>query len=388
MHGCTEGGTLAGIASHERIVGTSERSVIAYYVSAHGYGHGVRSCDIIRAVNRLYPALEVEIISGLPGEFLISRTGAGRNTIRNASFDVGMVQIDSVQADVSSTLEKVEKLFEMRGKLIARETGWYGERGVSLVVADIPALPLEAAAAAGIPAMAIGSFGWDWIYSRYLDRSPRWKTAVEFFRDGYRKADLLLRLPFCEEMRAFPRREDIPLVASRGACNRGRIVEITGSDPDKKWILLSFTSLNLNREALDEIERIDGYEFFTMHPLVWKRKNIHCLRRDEISFSDLTASVDAVISKPGFGILSDCVVHEKPLIYAERRDFAEYDILESAIRKYLKHIRVPLSVLYSGRLRESIDGIWSRPAAPESLPAGGAEIAARKIASLAGIQDF
>jgi len=52
-------------------------SAIAYYVSAHGYGHGVRSCDIIGAINRLYPRVSVTIVSDLPVHLFENRLGSG-----------------------------------------------------------------------------------------------------------------------------------------------------------------------------------------------------------------------------------------------------------------------------------------------------------------------
>jgi L-arabinokinase len=145
---------------------------------------------------------------------------------------------------------------------------------------------------------------------------------------------------------------------------------------------LSFTTLEWNDEALARIEAIEGYEFFTVLPLHWERRNIHTLDRDQITFSDVIASVDAVISKPGFGILSDCIVNQKPLIYAERSDFLEYPILESALRKYLKHLHIPAEDLYRGNLESSLTRIWDSPDPKSNLARGGDIIAAKRIAQL------
>jgi len=148
----------------------------------------------------------------------------------------------------------------------------------------------------------------------------------------------------------FPKLKDVPLIASPGINRRSEIAAISGCDPDKKWILLSFTTLSWNDDSLASVEGIVDFEFFTVRPLAWKRRNIHPLDRDQVTFSDVIASVDAVISKPGFGILSDCIVNGKPLIYADRSDFLEYAILEDAIKKYLKHFHIPSSDLYRGDL--------------------------------------
>lgn len=368
-------------------MGTTKSIIIAYYVSAHGYGHGVRSCDIIRALNRLYPRLHVDVISSLPPGFLFNRISSTQNSIRPSSFDVGMVQKDSIQVDVPATLNRLERLYDCGDDLIAQEVEYLKDRNVALTVVDIPAIPLEAAAVAGIPRMAVGNFGWDWIYSDFIAQDDRWKRIVDRIQKSYIKTDLLLRLPFSEAMNAFPEIEDIPLVASPGTSRRDEMAGLLSCDAGKKWILVSFTSLNWNEEALDRVECIKDYEFISVDPLTWKSGNIHTVNREDVSFSDIVASVDAVLSKPGFGILSDCVVNRKPLIYADRSDFAEYLILESAIKKYLKHVHIPTEALYRGDLKPGLDLIWDRPEAMESLPHNGDVRAAQKIARLAGIID-
>jgi hypothetical protein len=365
-------------------VETSNNLSIAYYVSAHGYGHGVRSCQIIRAINKLYPKLTVHIVSTLSESFLSNQIGSSRNPVRAESFDIGMVQLDSIRVDVDATLHRVEQLHGRREALIKQEADFLEKNAIEAVVVDIPALPIESAALMGIPSLAVGNFGWDWIYSDFVGRDSRWNAVVSVLRHQYSQAGLLLRLPFCEKMSAFPCVEDIPLVASPGRPRRAEIADLTGCDPTLKWVLLSFAALDWSEEALASVEQLADYEFFTVLPLAWQRGNIHAINRDRVVFSDVIASVDAVVSKPGFGILSDCIVNQKPLIYADRSDFLEFPILEAAVRRYLKHVHIPAADLYRGELKSSLDQIWERPDPEQRLPQGGDCIAAHRIAQLAG----
>jgi len=352
---------------------------IAYYITAHGYGHGVRSTDVIRAINRLYPEIDVHIITGLPEPFLRNRIGAENISIRVRDFDVGMVQLDSIRVDVAATLDRAQALYAARERLLADEIAFLKEAKIDMVVTDIPSIPLEAAARTGVPRIAIGNFSWDWIYSEFLTDDTRWLPLVEMFQEQYARADLLLRLPFHDEMEAFAKKEDIPLVARPGRPCRDRIAELTGCDPEKKWVMLSFTTLDLNEDALARIERMKDCEFLTVLPLQWRRRNIHAVAREQVSFSDALASVDVVISKPGFGVLSDCVVNKKPLIYADRANFREYPILEESIREYLKHVHIPTEDLYHGDFESSLRAVETAAEPPKNLESGGDEIAARHI---------
>ena len=67
---------------------------IAYYVTAHGYGHGVRSCDVLGALLAAHPATKITVTTDLPESFLRSRLPCtdGRLVVRPGAFDVGMVQ--------------------------------------------------------------------------------------------------------------------------------------------------------------------------------------------------------------------------------------------------------------------------------------------------------
>ena len=121
---------------------------IAYYVTAHGYGHGVRSCDILGALLAAHPALKVTVTTDLPETFLRSRLPFvdGRLAVRPGAFDVGMVQKDSIRVDVDATLDEALELLAEREQLIDYEAEMLRGEGADLVVADIPSIPLEAAA--------------------------------------------------------------------------------------------------------------------------------------------------------------------------------------------------------------------------------------------------
>ena len=57
-----------------------------------------------------------------------------------------MTQIDSIRVDVPSTLERIRAIYSRRKERVAREAAYLEEQGIGLVVVDIPALPIEAAA--------------------------------------------------------------------------------------------------------------------------------------------------------------------------------------------------------------------------------------------------
>ncbi len=77
-------------------------------------------------------------------------------------------------------------------KLIATESAELRRDGVDLVVTDVAALPCAAAAAAGIPAVILSNFTWDWIYEGFLEEevaSPLFEFALPSTLEGVPRLD-------------------------------------------------------------------------------------------------------------------------------------------------------------------------------------------------------
>ena len=150
----------------------------AYYITAHGYGHGVRSLDAIRALMSRSPDLAIHIVTDLPEDFLLNRLPKSPASVRPVPLDVGMVQLDSVRVDVEATLERVLDLVDREEQLLEREMQWQDEVGAGVVVCDIPSIPLDASSRRGVPALALGNFSWDWIYEPFVSRDARWQATA------------------------------------------------------------------------------------------------------------------------------------------------------------------------------------------------------------------
>jgi hypothetical protein len=354
-------------------------NTLAYYITAHGYGHGARSCDILAALLRLRPDLVVHVVTDLPRVFMESRLPRGNLHYRAGCFDVGMVQFDSIRVDVSASLRAARDLLAAWPARVRQEMDFLRAAGVGAVVADIPGIPLQAARRSGLPALAVGNFSWDWIYEPFAAGDAGWLPVMEAYRAAYAECDLLLRLPFHEPMQSFPCQRDLPLLARPGRNQRAAIAQRTGADPGSTWALLSFTTLAWNDEALARVAAVPDTTFFTVKPLAWDRPGLVALDRREFPYADVLASCDVVITKPGFGVLSECAVNNKPIIYAERQDFREYAVLETALRRYLRHVHLPARQLYRGELTAALIALRTAPPAQAHLASGGDDEAAAEI---------
>ena len=65
-------------------------------------------------------------------------------------------------------------------------------------------------------------------------------------------------------------------------------------------------------------------------------------------YEDIVHAMDVVISKPGYGIIAECVANQTALLYTSRGEFAEYDVLVAGLPRYLRAAFIDHGALFAG----------------------------------------
>jgi hypothetical protein len=151
---------------------------------------------------------------------------------------------------------------------------------------------------------------------------------------------------------------------------------------NQKAYLVSFQFLDLEAEAKRRLETMGDRVFLYKEPLQLPVRNGLALDHQEISYADAVAAVDGVITKPGYGIVADCLVHGTPVIYTDRGLFPEYEVLVRALTAHLATVYIPSAELYAGRWQGAIEQLERLPRRAYSLPANGAGACARAIVGM------
>ena len=81
-------------------------------------------------------------------------------------------------------------------------------------------------------------------------------------------------------------------------------------------------------------------------------------------YEDLVRAVDVVVTKPGYGIISECIANDTALLYTSRGDFREYQALVDAMPKYLRCAFIDHPDLFAGRWQRHLDALLAQPAPP------------------------
>ncbi len=301
---------------------------IAYYISGHGFGHISRSFEVIKYLCENAPISKL-FVNTTRKDFIKDKT---ENLIfREVSLDVGMVQLSSISLNVEKTLEAIFEFEKIKATLIESEIDFLKKEKIDCIISDSSSLPFLLAEKLNLPSYFIGNFTWDFIYDNYSKDHPYFKDYSNVLRKEYSHCKLGLILPFHCPMNSIPKRVDVGIIGRRSSKARREIRDSLGFADKNRYFLFSFGAYGipdtLGFRNLKENEWIvvSGYEGLVGDKVI-DVKNIH--------YPDLLKACDYVLTKPGYGILSESYLANTPVIYTDRGDFAEYQYLVEALNRY------------------------------------------------------
>jgi len=341
---------------------------ISFYISGHGFGHATRSIELIRALLDRRSDLGVTVKTMAP-KWLFD-VAPSAVTYQALDTDVGMTQRDSITVDVADTAKRAADFYRDFGRRAAGEAVSLTAANADLVLGDIPPLAHAAAARAGIPSMAIGNFTWDWIYEGYETFERDAPGVIQTIREAYATAARALRLPLHGGFETFREIVDIPLIARRSTRSRNDTRRLMNIPGDRPFALASFGGYGLDI-PFDEIARREGLTVLSPAAAL----------PPPLRYEDLVAAADVVISKPGYGIVSECVANGTPLLYTSRGQFVEYDVFVAGMPRILRCRFMPQNDLRDGRWRPHIEALLAQNDPPERARIDGAQVAAELILS-------
>jgi L-arabinokinase len=350
---------------------------VVFYISGHGFGHASRDIEVINAMLARRDDLRMIARTTAPA-WLFERTVTipephrphGVPAFRRdpVETDTGVIQIDSLHLDERQTVERARAFMSTFEDRAATEAALLRANDTKLVVADIPALGVAAARHAGVPAVALGNFTWDWIYAAYDDAAD----IVDGIARAYAAAEVALRLPMHGGFESMARIIDVPLVARRSRRDPDDTRRLLHLPLDRPVVLLSFGGYGLERIDQDALASLRNVTVVgsANHPL-----DERAMYDAGVRYEDLVRAADIVVSKPGYGIISECIANDTALLYTSRGHFVEYDVLVRELPRYLRAAFIGHDDLFAGRWQSHLDALLTQAPPPERMPVNGADVA-------------
>jgi L-arabinokinase len=347
--------------------------LILFYVSGHGFGHASRSIELIRELRAQRPDVRVVVRTSVP-RWLFAPIVGETVQVQALETDTGIVQIDSLHLDEERTARDAGRFFADFDRRAAIEGAMIQGVGADLVAGDIPPLAFAAAERAGVPSVAIGNFTWDWIYGIYPAFERVAPDVIPAIRRAYAASTGALRLPLHGGFEPMAGRvRDIPFIARRSTRDPADTRRLLGIAGDRPVLLPSFGGYgaSLPLEALRRSPRLTIIEPVQEPPA-------------GLLYQDLVAAADVVVSKPGYGIVSECVANGTALLYTSRGRFIEYDLFVAEMPRLLRCRYISQEDLGAGRWADAVDALLAQPQPRECAAIDGAAVAAREMLAMAG----
>ena len=350
-------------------------------ISAHGLGHLAQAAPILDELCRQLPELCLTVRSALPEARLRSRIH-GAFTHIAAATDFGFAMHDAIRIDLPVTWQRYRQFHADWAHRVDDEARLLSDLRPDLVLTDVAYLPLAGAARAGIPAWSMCSLNWADLFAHFFtgNAGPSDEPGEShvIHRDilaAYRSAEKFLRLTPAMPMRDFGNTQAIAPVATLGTPDRPALRQRLALAPDERTVLIAYGGFDRDLGAASWPHR-QGIRWLIPHAWNIHRPDMVALESvvsPDLAFSDLLASVDAVLAKPGYGTFVETACNGVPVLYQRREDWPEQDCLIDWLGQNNRCLEIAPDTLARGELAESLTVLWQQTTPPRPQPDGIAE---------------
>jgi hypothetical protein len=343
-------------------------------ISSHGLGHLAQSAPVLNSLRRRLPNLRLTVASTVPAERLRARI-EGEFRIEARPLDFGFEMEDAFRVSRDASANAYRAFHARWDDRLAETTSWLEHEQPDLVLANVAYLPLAAAARLGISAFGMSSLNWADLFAHVFAGEPWMPPLHSQMLEAYRSATAFIKLTPGMPMPDLPNGRWAGPVARLGKKRRDELRVRCGAQTADRILLVAFG-------GIDARLPMEDWSFApTQHwlvPRAWRIEhpsvsNIESLDWD---FSDLIASADAVIGKPGYGTFVEAACNGTPMLYAARPGWPEQDALIPWLHRHARSVEVSAGALRRGDLAGKLEALWQQPESLPAAPSGAEEVAA------------
>ncbi len=351
-------------------------------ISGHGFGHVAQTAPVLNALHRLMPQLRITVRSSVAASQLRARILAPFTHLPSLG-DIGMVMTTALEVNIEKSRAAYREFHADWHTRVDQETCLLHELQADLVFSNVGYLPLAGAQKAGIPGVALCSLNWADIYRNYCCApfACQTETIVSQIQDCYANAEAFLRttpgMPMSDLSNLIP----VAPIAAVGANRRDELNHHLRLAKEEKLVLVSMGGID-NRLPVENWPEIKGVHYLV--PAAWQacpelnRRPEHVISLESLpmNFSDLMASSDALLCKPGYGSFVEAACSGIPVLYVGRPDWPESPALISWLQQHGLSREISQDALTQGDIGCELEQLWSMSKPEVVVPKGALQVAA------------
>ena len=208
------------------------------------------------------------------------------------------------------------------------------------------------------------SLNWADIYSHYCHDRPEAPEIHSQMLAAYNSAACFLRPLPAMPMENLANSRAIGPIARLGRNRRDELDARLGISPGARLVLISMGGIAF-RLALDNWPRIPGVRWVVLSSWQVHHPDAVELESLEMDFTDVLASCDALLTKPGYGSFAEAACNGVPVLYLDRKDWPEAPYLVEWLKRQGRCMEVERAALEQGAIAARLEALWAlSPAAP------------------------
>ncbi|MCG6932476.1 MAG: hypothetical protein LJE57_02460 [Gallionella sp.] len=345
-------------------------------ITGHGFGHVAQIAPVLNRLHQFLPGLRLTLRSSVPLAHLRSRIDAQFAHLPGEG-DAGMVMSSALDVLVEESRAGYRAFHRDWDCRVDNEAKLLLGLGADLVISNVGYLPLAGAQLAGIENVALCSLNWADIYRHYCGED---RIAAQM-HDSYANADAFLRATPGMAMSGLPNLVPVAPIAAVGGNRRTELDRHMKLSKDEKLVLVSLGGI-ASRLPIERWPRIPGVRWLVQQSWHIEHPDAVVLETLNMHFSDLLASSDALICKPGYGSFVEAASSGVPVLYVNRADWPEAPALVEWLQQNGLCREVSRAELEQGTIGDALDEIWNAPRPEPVIPEGAnqaAEWLAKKL---------
>ena len=349
-------------------------------ISGHGYGHVAQVAPVLNELSRLLPGLRLTLRTTIPEAHLRRRVTTEFRYIAEAT-DFGMVMVSALEVQVEESMRAYAEFHADWSGRVKAEAAVIKELAPDLVLSDVAYLPLAGASQVGIPSIAMCSLNWADIFQYFCGAMPGAAEILQQIEQAYLQSEAFLRLLPAMPMPWLANQWTIGPVAQLGMNRRREINEKLGWTDQHKLVLVSMGGI-ATRLPVANWPRIPNMHWLV--PADWlegcEREDMLAFESIGMNFSDVLASCDLLLTKPGYGAFTEAACNGIPVMYVRRNAWPEQDDLIAWLEQNGLCHKLEAKQVENGNFLEDLQHLLIQPR-PGAVAASGARDAANYLAT-------
>lgn len=323
-------------------------------ISGHGFGHAAQVVPILNELGRRVPRLTALLRTTVPASFFKDRLRIPWS-LEAVTQDVGCVQPGPLDIDIAATWEAHEQFHAAWDSRLEAEISRMRAAHPAVILADTPYLAVLAGREARIPTIVTANFTWHEILTALEQTTVHHQPLLQSIRHAYGKADTALRIAPGLPLAGIQKVVDIGPIAEPAPSERENLRSRLGMKASERLVLVGFGGIPLGALPWDQMEHMGGYRFLVDGLRPPDSSRIHSLSTLPCSFKTALASVDVVMTKPGYGTILEAVALRLPVVYVRRYNFADEAPLVEFLHTYGQGRELSREDFVSGQWRTALD---------------------------------